>query len=132
MSSFSGLFRYTYWRGAKRRTDPIRFASLDVLAPQEAPGAKGGTMTIRGEVPTDFVAALRLAVVGSLCYRGEAKAGINCTYDPTIDAANDAGTYAFLNTALAGLYKSAFTNANANIYTTCGTTGELPKQGVIR
>lgn len=89
-------------------------------------------MTIRAEVPTDLVAALCLAAFGSLCCCGEAKAGINYTCDPTIDAANDAGTWAFLNTALAGLYKSPFTNSNANIYTTCGTTGELPKQGVIR
>lgn len=89
-------------------------------------------MTIRAEVPTDLVAALCLAVIGSLCCSGEAKAGINYTCDPTIDAAHDAGTYAFLNTALAALYKSAFTNANASIYTTCGTTGEPPKQGAIR
>jgi hypothetical protein len=89
-------------------------------------------MTIRAEVPTDLVAALCLAVIGCLCCCGEAKAGINYTSDPTIDAANDAGTSAFLNTALAGPYKSAFANANANTYNTCGTTGELPKQGVIR
>ena len=89
-------------------------------------------MTIRVEVPTGLVAALCLAAIGGLCCCGEAKAGITDPCDPTIDAANDAGTCAFLNTALAGFYESAFTSANTNTYTTCGTTGELPKQGVIR
>ena len=89
-------------------------------------------MKIRTAVPTGLAAALCLGVIGSLCCRGEAKAGINYTCDPTIDAAHDAGTYAFLNTALAALYKSAFSNANASIYTTCGTTGGPPKQGAIR
>ena len=89
-------------------------------------------MKIRTAVPTGLAAALCLGVIGSLCCRGEAKAGINYTCDPTIDAANDAATCAFLNTALAGLHKNTFTNTNAGIYTTCGTTGELPKQGVIR
>jgi hypothetical protein len=89
-------------------------------------------MMIRAEVPTDLVAALCLVSIGYLCCCGEAKAGINHSCDTTIDAANDTGSCAVLNTQLAGLYKSAFRNANANNYTTCGTTGELPKQGVIR
>ena len=88
-------------------------------------------MTFRAEVPTSLVATL-CSVIGCLCYCGEAEAGINDTRDPTIVAANDAGTWAFLNRAPAGRYKNTFTNANTNICTTCGTTGELPKQGVIR
>lgn len=44
-----------------------------------------------------------------------AQATISYTCDPTIDA-TQAGTCAYLNTTLAGLYSSLFSNANANIY----------------
>ena len=85
---------------------------------------------ISTEVPSGPVAAIRLAVIGCLCCCGEAEAGINYTCHPTIDA-NDAGTCALLNTALSGLRRSNFTNANANIYITDGNLGELSKQGAI-
>jgi hypothetical protein len=44
------------------------------------------------------------------------------TCDPTIDAAV-AGTCLTLNGTIAGLYSSTFSNANAKIYITYGTTG---------
>jgi hypothetical protein len=70
------------------------------------------------------VAALCSAVTGCLWCCGEARAGINYTCDPSIEA-DDAVKSAFLNTALAGLYKSTLTDAIANIYITAGTTREL-------
>ena len=42
--------------------------------------------------------------------------------DPNIDAAV-AGTCNYLNTAIAGIYANAFTNANARIYIQYGNTG---------
>lgn len=72
-------------------------------------------MTIRVEVPTGLIAAMCLAVIGCLISRGEAKADVVYTCDPTIDA-SQSGTCAFLNVTLTGLYKSTFTNANASIY----------------
>jgi hypothetical protein len=48
-----------------------------------------------------------------------ASAGITYTCDPTVDAA----TCNYLNTTVAAMYSSTFTNANANIYITFGTTG---------
>jgi hypothetical protein len=48
--------------------------------------------------------------------------GIQYTCDPTIDAAQ-AGTCAYLNSIVSGLYGSAFSNANANIYIQMGITG---------
>ncbi len=47
---------------------------------------------------------------------------ISYTCDPTIDA-TQAGTCAYLNSTIAGLYGSTFSNANANIYIQQGTTG---------
>jgi hypothetical protein len=88
-------------------------------------------MIIRAEVPSGLVATMCLAVIGCLCCCGEAKAGIDYTCDPTIDA-DDAGSCPLLNTVLAGICERTFTNANANIYITDGNTGELSKQGVIR
>jgi hypothetical protein len=44
------------------------------------------------------------------------------TCDPTIDAAV-AGTCLTLNSTIAGIYSSTFSNANAKIYITYGTTG---------
>lgn len=52
-----------------------------------------------------------------------AQAGtISFTCDPSIDA-TAAGTCNTLNTTIAGLYDSTFSNANADIYITYGTTG---------
>jgi uncharacterized protein (TIGR03437 family) len=48
-------------------------------------------------------------------------AGITYTCDPTIDAAH-AGTCAYLNSTIAGLYGSTFSNANASIYIQLGNT----------
>jgi hypothetical protein len=47
---------------------------------------------------------------------------ISYTCDPSVDA-TQAGTCAYLNSITAGLYNSTFSNANANIYITMGTTG---------
>jgi hypothetical protein len=48
--------------------------------------------------------------------------GITYTCDPNIDA-TQAGTCAYLNSAIAGIYNSTFSNANASIYVDYGTTG---------
>jgi hypothetical protein len=72
-------------------------------------------MTSRSEVPTGLVAVMCLVVIGCVGFCGEAGAGITYTCDPSIEA-NQAGTCNFLNSTLAGLYKSTFTNANANIF----------------
>jgi uncharacterized protein (TIGR03437 family) len=48
-------------------------------------------------------------------------AGITYTCDPNIDAAHG-GTCAYLNTTIAGLYSSTFSNANASIYIQLGKT----------
>src|SRR5579863_9037493 len=50
-----------------------------------------------------------------------APSGITYTCDASINAI--AGVCDTLNTTIAGLYATAFTNANANIYITFGTTG---------
>jgi uncharacterized protein (TIGR03437 family) len=49
-------------------------------------------------------------------------AGLTYTCDPNIDA-TFAGTCAYLNSTIAGLYNSTFSNANANIYIMYGNTG---------
>jgi hypothetical protein len=48
--------------------------------------------------------------------------GISFTCDSTIDA-TVSGTCGTLNSTIAGLYNSSFTNANASIYVTYGVTG---------
>src|SRR5580658_9975558 len=48
-------------------------------------------------------------------------AGITYTCDPNIEAAH-AGTCAYLNSTVAGLYNSTFSNANASIYIQLGDT----------
>src|SRR5271168_1447965 len=48
--------------------------------------------------------------------------GISYTCDPSIDA-TQAGTCAYLDTTIAGLYGSTFSNANASIYIQMGVTG---------
>lgn len=52
----------------------------------------------------------------------EAHAGISYTCNANVDAAA-AGTCAFLNSTVAGIYGSTFTNANANIYIEMANTG---------
>jgi PEP-CTERM motif len=49
-------------------------------------------------------------------------AGITYTCAPNVDSTT-AGTCAYLNTTVAGLYGSTFTNANASIYIQMGITG---------
>jgi hypothetical protein len=75
-------------------------------------------MTIRAASPSGLVSATSLAVLGSLGWCGEAEAAINYVCDPSIEAS----TCNFLNTTIAGLYSSTFSNANASIYITFGTT----------
>jgi len=52
---------------------------------------------------------------------GAALASANITY--TCDPSISASTCNYLNTTIAGMYNSTFTDANANIYITLGTTG---------
>lgn len=66
--------------------------------------------TIQLAVGLVFGAAL--ASAGSVTYK--------C--DPSIDA-TEAGTCAYLNSTIAGIYNSTFSNANAYIYITQGITG---------
>jgi PEP-CTERM motif-containing protein len=51
-----------------------------------------------------------------------ANASLTYTCDPSIDA-TQAGTCTYLNTTIAGLYNSTFSNANGNIYIEMGITG---------
>jgi PEP-CTERM motif-containing protein len=57
-------------------------------------------------------------VLGAPLMRGS----ITYTCDPNIDG-TQAGTCNYLNTTIAGLYGSTFSNANADIYIQMGTTG---------
>lgn len=50
-------------------------------------------------------------------------ASVVFTCDPTVDGDNPAGTCNMLNTTIANLYNSSFTNVNADIYIESGTTG---------
>jgi len=50
-----------------------------------------------------------------------ARAGLTYTCDPNIDAAH-AGACAYLNSTIAGIYNSTFSNANASIYIKLGNT----------
>ena len=76
------------------------------------------TMMIRARSPTGLLSAISLAVLGCLGCCREAEAAINYVCDPSITAP----TCAFLNTTIAGLYSSTFSNADASIYITFGTT----------
>ncbi|MGA8538910.1 MAG: choice-of-anchor D domain-containing protein [Terriglobales bacterium] len=73
--------------------------------------------------------ALRLTAglaFGMVFVTAPASAGtITYTCDPSVAAA----TCSYLNTTVAGNYSSTFTNANANIYITYGTTGLAQSQG---
>lgn len=60
--------------------------------------------------------------VAALCATLPAFGGITYTCDSSIDA-TQAGTCAYLNGTVAGLYNSTFTNANANIFIQMGITG---------
>ena len=51
-----------------------------------------------------------------------AHATLSYTCDPSVDAAQ-AGTCSYLNTVIAPLYNNTFTNINADIYVTMGSTG---------
>src|SRR5580698_2226534 len=53
--------------------------------------------------------------------------GISYTCDSSVDAA----TCNYLNTTVAGLYSSTFTNANASIYITYGTTALAQTQSAF-
>jgi len=74
-------------------------------------------MNSRATIPTGFVGATCLTVLGYLGCCGDAEAGINYFCDPSIDSP----TCDFLNTTIAGLYNSTFSNADASIYITYGT-----------
>lgn len=64
---------------------------------------------------------LLLAGLGVLCPQ-IARAGLSFTCDSSVDAAQ-AGTCAYLNTTIAGLYNNTFSNIHANIYIEQGITG---------
>lgn len=59
-----------------------------------------------------------LALLGGL----PASAALSYTCDPNIDA-TQAGTCAYLNSTIAGLYNNTFSNISANIYVQYGNTG---------
>jgi hypothetical protein len=64
-----------------------------------------------------------LAVAAVACFAPLAHATITYTCDATITADAPTGTCAYLNSITAGLYSSAFTNANSSIYIEMGVTG---------
>jgi hypothetical protein len=66
-------------------------------------------------------------VFGFALGAGMAHAGISYTCDSSVAAA----TCNYLNTTVAGLYNSTFTNANASIYITYGTTGLAETQSAF-
>ena len=57
-----------------------------------------------------------------LCVSAASAGSITYTCDPSVDATN-AGTCAYLNTTIAGLYNSTFVNVSADIYIEQGITG---------
>lgn len=48
---------------------------------------------------------------------------VSFTCDPTVGTIDGSGVCSYLNSSLAGIYSSTFTNANANIYITTATSG---------
>jgi hypothetical protein len=60
-----------------------------------------------------------------------ALASVVFTCDPSVDGDNPAGTCNMLNTTIANLYNSSFTNVNANIYIESGTTGLSASQTAL-
>jgi len=76
-------------------------------------------MIVRAKIAADL-GAVCLAAIGCLVGGGEVKAGVlSYTCDPNVDAS----TCTFLNTTIASLYDSTFTNVAADIYIKYGTTG---------
>jgi len=57
-----------------------------------------------------------------LCVSAASASSLTYTCDPSVDATT-AGTCGYLNTQIAGLYTSTFTNISANIYVEQGVTG---------
>jgi hypothetical protein len=66
--------------------------------------------------------ALGIPAVLVICAASASAGSVTYTCDSTVDA-TDAGTCAYLNGAIAGLYNSTFSNANASIYIEQGITG---------
>jgi hypothetical protein len=73
---------------------------------------KPGSSQLRGRIKPQFKVRPELTPVNT-------GPGIVYTCDPSVALA----TCTYLNTTVAGYYNSTFTNANANIYVTYGTTG---------
>jgi hypothetical protein len=67
--------------------------------------------------------ALRLAICIAISFTFEAALANAGTITYTCDPSIAASTCTYLNTTVAGYYGSTFSNANANIYITYGTTG---------
>jgi hypothetical protein len=75
-------------------------------------------MLVRTKIAANLMGTLWFAVIACLFGCSDAKAAISYACDPTIGAF----TCTYLNTAIAGLYNSTFTNTDADIYITHGTT----------
>jgi hypothetical protein len=102
---------------ANAQQPPIR--ATGVLRPAPAGQAASAGVTHASAAPRIAVTSSRLASVQAAS-SSSSSSGIVYTCDPTIIAVP--GVCDTLNTTIAGLYASAFTNANASIYITFGTT----------
>ncbi len=91
----------------------IAAAAGGTLLSKQLPGGKLETIRkLLALLAVSIAASANLAAAGTITY----------TCDPSINA-TEAGTCSYLNSTIAGLYSSTFTNANANIYITMGVTG---------
>lgn len=78
-------------------------------------GAKTNPMKFQ----TSFGLLTGLALSTALANAGS----ISYTCDPTVASIDGSGVCTYLNTTVAGIYNSTFTNANASIYVTTSSTG---------
>ena len=71
----------------------------------------------------DFSKAVRLTISVGFATALASAGTLNYTCDPTVASIDGSGVCAYLNSTLAGIYNSTFTNANANIYITTSSSG---------
>ena len=88
---------------------PPSFSSFSSSSCSRSAGTMAKALRLAAVILIGMVFGVVLANAGTLSY----------TCDPSVAVA----TCNYLNTTVAGYYSSSFTNANANIYITYGTTG---------
>jgi hypothetical protein len=104
-----------YAQNASEQPKPVLHTSI--IRPSRVPS---GPSEASGPIPFRTMVRPDLTPVNT-------GSGIVYTCDPTVAAA----TCNYLNTTVAGHYNDTFTNANANIYITYGTTGLGQSQGYL-